>query len=116
MAAFLHCQMPVDSSQTTKLRVTPSAPGHIKDPAHHQQAGNTVRAIIPTKLGEQTHSNVESLVTNKHYSHLKEHVLFGLGFVDNPVNCVMNTSYLLVHMSTSLYPDSRYLDILRVLQ
>ncbi len=106
--------MPVDSTQTTQLRVTPNAPGHVKDPALHHQSG--AKGIVPTKLGDQTRGNLESLATNKHYAHVKEHVVYGLEFVDDFGHCIMNAQFLLVHLCTSLYPNSRFLDILRVIQ
>ena len=113
MAAFLHCQMPVDSRQTTLLRVQPNSPGHVKDPAPRQQTGG---AIAPTKQGNQTCTNLEALLTDKHYSSEREHSIYAVSFVSNPSNNIMNCVHLLVYLSTKLYPEARYLDLLRVLQ
>ena len=116
MAAFLYSQMPVDSTQTTKLRVTPNAPGHIKDPARQLQGTNHTGAIVPTKQGDQCLSSLESLLNNKHYANLKEYVFYSLAFLNDPRNCAMNSIQLLVYLSTSMYPEIRSLDILRVPQ
>ena len=119
MSAFLQCQMPVDLSQSTQLRVVPSAPGHVKDPI--RTAPNTTGVaipapIVPTKLGDQCCNSLESLMSNKHYAHLKDHAIYAVSFVGDVSNCVMNANQLLVHLSSTLYPDLRYLDQLRMLQ
>ena len=112
MAAFLHCQMPVDSRQTTLLRVVPNAPGHIKDLPRQQNP----TGIGATKQGHQTSAALEALLTDKHYAALREHATYAVNFVNNPSNCIVNCNYLLVYLSTILYPERRYLDLLRVLQ
>lgn len=112
MAAFLHCQMPVDSRQTTQLRVQPNAPGHVKD-IPPRQLGPA--SVIPTKQGNQTCATLEVVLTDKHYASLREHATFAVSFVNNPSNCITNCKYLLVYLSTILYPEARYLDLLRVL-
>ena len=116
MAAFLHCQMPVDSSQSTQLRVVPNAPGHVRDPTRNQPSPNLLTTIVPTKQGDQAFNCLESLLNNKHYAHLKEHISYSVSFVNNMNNNVMNSIQLLVHLCTSLYPDCRFLDVLRILQ
>jgi len=116
MAAFLHCQMPVDSNQSTQLRVVPNAPGHVKDPSRNQANLNPAFAIIPTKQGDQACNYLESLLNNKQYTHLKEHILYSINFVNNMNNSVMNSIHLLVHLCTTLYPECRFLDVLRTLQ
>ena len=109
--------MPVDGSQKTELRVVPNAPGHVKDPSRPTQKGSlTANTIVPTKLGDSSFHSLESLLTNKHYSHLKEKVSWCVGFVGDPANCVMSTDRLLVELCTSLYLNHRFLDILRVFQ
>ena len=112
MAAFLHCQMPVDGRQTTLLRVIPNAPGHVKDPPR-QQTGSPASA---TKQGNNTCATLEAVLSDKHYASLREHATYAVNFVNNPSNCIMNCTYLLVYLSTVLYPEARYLDQLRVLQ
>ena len=112
MAAFLHCQMPVDGRQTTILRVIPNAPGHVKDLPRQQNPSG----IGATKQGNHTIGTLESLLTDKHYAALREHATYAVNFVNNPSNCIVNCNYLLVYLSTVLYPECRYLDLLRVLQ
>ena len=112
MAAFLHCQMPVDNRQTTLLRVTPHAPGHVKD-HQRQQPGSFV---APTKQGNTTCANLEALLTDKHYIAWRDHANFAVNFVNNRSNTIVNCNYLLVYLSTTLYPEARYLDLLRVLR
>lgn len=116
LAAFLYCQMPVDRAQTTKLRVVPTDAGHIRDSPKFQQGGHTqLSHVLPTKLGEQTYASLESLLNNKHYSHLKEKILYAVSFINNSTNSVMNSTQLLVFLCTSLYPGCRFLDLIRVL-
>ena len=112
MAAFLHCQMPIDGKQTTLLRVAPNAPGHVKDPPRqHNPTG-----IGATKQGNHTCSALEALLADKHYAALREHTTYAVNFVNNPSNCIVNCNHLLVYLSTVLYPGRRFLDLLRVLQ
>ena len=112
MAAFLHCQMPVDNGQT-KLRVIPNAPGHVKESAKSQQSSSTI-SVLPTKLGDHSCNSLESLLNNKQYVHLKEHISYSVSFVNDASNCVMNSATLLVYLCTTLYPESRFLDLSRV--
>ena len=116
MAAFLYCQMPVDRSQTTNLRVVPNDSGHIRDSPKYQQGGSAqLSHILPTKLGEQTYASLESLLNNKHYSHLKEQVSYAVSFINDSTKSIMSSPQLLVFLCTSLFPDCRFLDLLRVL-
>ena len=110
--------MPVDSSQKTELRVVPNAPGHVKDPTRLQQQKSSGggATITPTKLGDSGLHGLESLASNKHYSHLKDKISWCVGFVCDMSNSVMNTDRFLVELCTSLYPDCRFLDVLRVVQ
>ena len=115
MATYLYCQMPVDSSQATQLRVIPNAPGHIKDPI--KPTSPSISASLPiahTKQGESAYTNLEHLMTNKNYSHLREHVIFTLDYLKDTTHNVMSCSQLLVHLCTAMYPDCRFLDLLRV--
>lgn len=109
--------MPVDSGQSTKLRVVPSAPGHVKDhfQAQNKDSKSSSSAIVPTKQGDQTYNSLESLLNNKQYSHLREQVSYTISFVNDTNNCVMNSVQLLVYLCNNLYPDCRFLDLLRVL-
>ena len=107
----------MDSSQATKLRVVPNAPGHVRDPARNQQSPRNqhlVSLIVPTKLGDQSFNSLESLLNNKHYAHLKEKISYAVSFVTDSNNCIMNSIQLFVYLCTSLYPDNRFLDVLRV--
>ena len=109
--------MPVDSSQKTQLRIVPSAPGHIKDPSRPTQRGSLQpNAITATKLADTSYNNLESLLVNKQYSFLKEKASWCVGFVGDPVNCILNVDQLLVELCTSLYPEYRFLDLTRVFQ
>lgn len=114
MAAFLFCQMPVDSSQSTLLRITPNAAGHIKDPNRNLLAA-TLQAA-PTKQAEQMANSLEGLLTNKNYSQLKEFISYSLVFLHDMNHSLMNSAELLVYLCTVLYPEERFLDALRVLQ
>ena len=114
MAAFLLCQMPVDTSQSTLLRITPSAAGHIKDPIRSQPGANLV--ATPTKQAEQVSNSLEGLLTNKNYSHLKEYISYSVVFLHDMNHNLMNTTELLVYLCTALFPDERFLDMLRILQ
>ena len=121
MAAFLFCQMPVDSGHSTKLRVTPNSPGHVKDPARVHQSGrshhsssSSSTSVVPTKLGDQSYNSLESLLNNKHYVHLREQISYSVSFLNDMNNCVMNSVQLLVYLCTMLYPECRFLDVLRV--
>ena len=109
MAAFLFCQMPVDSSQTTQLRLQPEALGHIKD---IPRSPATV-AIVPTKMGEQSYSSLEQLLSNKQYTAWKEVAAYSVSFINDANNTLVNAVDLLVHLCTAMFPDHRYLDVLR---
>ena len=109
MAAFLYCQMPVDSSQTTQLRLHPESPGHIKDTANTLPLG----AIVPTKMCEQSYNSLEQLLSNKQYTAWKELAVYSVSFINDSNNTLVNAVDLLVHLCTALFPEHRYLDILR---
>jgi hypothetical protein len=114
LAAFLYCQMPVDSSQKTQLRIIPHSPGHIKDSHRSTQKGSLLPGtVVATKLGDASFHSLEGLLTNKHYVHLKEKIVWCVGFVSDPSNCVTSADRLLVDLCTSLYPQYRFLDLLR---
>ena len=114
MAAFLLCQMPVDTSQSTLLRITPNAPGHIKDPIRSQPAANAL--ATPTKQAEQVANSLEGLLANKNYSQLKEYVSYSVVFLHDMNHSLMNSTELLVYLCTALYTNERFLDTLRILQ
>ena len=109
MAAFLFCQMPVDSYQTTQLRLQPDALGHIKDVPRNP----TAVTIVPTKMGEQSYSSLEQLLSNKQYTTWKELAMYSVSFVNDSNNTLLNAVDLLVHLCTALFPEHRYLDVLR---
>jgi hypothetical protein len=115
VAAFLYCQMPVDSAQKTWLRLLPSSPGHIKDPNRPTQRSHAQQphAIIATKLGDTTFHSLETLLTNKNYAHLKTKVAWCMEYVGDPGHCVLDTAQLLVDLCASHYPQYRFLDLLR---
>lgn len=114
MAAFLLCQMPVDTSQSTLPRITPNAPGHIKDPLRSQPGANLL--ATPTKQADQVANSLEGLLNNKNYSHLKEYVSYSLVFLHDLNHSLLNCAELLVYLCTALYPNERFLDTLRILQ
>ena len=64
---------------------------------------------------EQTLNNLEGLLTNKNYQHLKEHIIYSLEYLKNPSHCIMDCNKLLVHLCASNYEDYRFLDLLKVL-
>lgn len=101
--------MPVDSSQTTQLRLHPESPGHIKDIAKIPPLG----AVVPTKMGEQSYSSLEQLLSNKQYTVWKELSAYSVSFINDSNNSLVNAVDLLVHLCTALFPEHRYLDILR---
>ncbi len=117
MGTFLHCQMPVDQSQATQLRVTPNAPGHVRDTL--KSGSNTLTPLFttktPTKQAEQNLNALESLLTNKNYQHLKEHVIYSVDFLKDPGRCIMDCNKLLVHLCTYTFDGYRFLDLLKVL-
>ena len=106
LAAFICVQMPVDASHTTQLRLTPNAPGHIKE---HSKFG-----IVPTKQAEQTYASLESLLSNKQYAKLKEHVHGAFLFMNDCKKTLMNLMDLFIHLVASLYTEYRSLDLLRI--
>ena len=114
IATYLLCQMPVDTSQSTLPRITPNAPGHIKDHTRGHIAANHL--ATPTKLAEQVANSLEGLLTNKNYSHLKEYISYSVVYLHDTNHNLMNSPELLVYLCTALYPDERFLDTLRILQ
>lgn len=98
--------MPVDASHTTQLRLTPNAPGHIKE---HSKVG-----VVPTKQAEQTYTSLESLFNNKQYAKLKEHVHSAFMFMNDSNKTLMDVMDLFIHLVASLYTEYRSLDLLRI--
>jgi len=98
--------MPVDASHMTQLRLTPNAPGHIKE---HSKTG-----ITPTKQAEQAYASLESLLTNKQYAKLKEHVHGSSMFMSNSNKTLVDVMDLFIHLVASLYPDCRSLDMVQI--
>lgn len=98
--------MPVDASHTTQLRLTPNAPGHIKE---HPKA-----SITPTKQAEQTYASLESLLSSKQYAKLKEHVRGSYMFMSDSNKTLMDAMDLFIHLVASLYTDYRSLDLVRI--
>lgn len=115
MAAFIYCQMPINSSHVAQLRVVPNAPGFINDPVRPASTSvSSPVAIAATKQAEIAMSNLEHLMTNKNYACLREHVIFSLGFIRDASHGVMDCNQLLVQLCTDMYPSYRFLDLLRV--
>ncbi len=112
LGVFLQCQLPVDTSGQTQLRLTPNAPGHVKEGSKAVQS-TPVYTILTTKQNEQALQSLESLLSNKQYSHLTDHVTQAIGFVNDPKNCILNSLKLLVTLGVALYPEYRYLDVIR---
>ena len=109
--------MPVDSSQKTQLRLLPNAPGHVRDPNRPTQRGSTtiIYTVTATKLGDVNFHSLETLLSNRNYAHLKGKVQWCVEYVGDPVHCVLDIKKLLVDLCTGLYPQHRFLDLLRVL-
>ena len=115
LGVFLLCQMPVDSSGQVRLRTFPNSAGHIRDAVKQAASSATpTLAILPTKQSEQASQNLESLLGNSKYAHLSEQVTYAVEFLAGPDRCVTNSMQLLVWLSACLYPEHRYIDILRV--
>ena len=104
LGVFIQCQMPTDSSGQIQLRIVPNAAGHIKD---SDQLASTL------KQNEQAYQSLESLLTNKGYSSLSKDVTVALSFISDPANCFMSSLQLLMILTTSLYPEFRFLDLIR---
>ena len=98
--------MPVDTSHITQLRLTPNAPGHIKE---HSRGG-----VTPAKQAEQAYASLESLLSNKQYAKLKEHVHSAFLFMNDAGKTLMNVMDLFIHLVASLYTEYRSLDLLRI--
>ena len=104
--------MPMDSTHATIIRVSPNAPGHVKDPLRNQPGS----LVCATKQADQGCSGLEGLVSNKNYTSLKEYVIYSLEFVNDIKYSLFDTIQLLVYLVTNLYSDERCLDSLRVIQ
>ena len=98
--------MPVDALHTTQLRLTPNAPGHIRE---HPKSG-----ITPTKQAEQACTNLESLLNSKQYVKLREHVHGSTSFMNDSNKTLMDVMDLFIHLVASLYMEYRSLDLLRI--
>ena len=114
LSTHIYCQTPLDTNQTTILRVAPGSPGHIKDPYRNQPG--FVASAIPLKQADQAFNNFEALMNNKNYASLKENTSYALGFISDLNHTILNTVDLLVYLSVWLYPQDRFLDALRVVQ
>ena len=98
--------MPVDSSHTTQLRLTPNTAGHIKE--------YTKGGITPTKQAEQAYTSLELLLSNKQYAKLREHVQGSFMFMNDNNKTLMDVMDLFIHLVASLYTEYRSLDLLRI--
>lgn len=106
--------MPLDSSQSTILRVVPHAPGHVKDPLRYQPG--TSALVSATKQADQACAGLESLLSNKSYLNRRDYVTYSLEFVNDLQYTLLNTNELLVYLVSNMYPNECCLDALRVLQ
>jgi hypothetical protein len=107
--------MPVDNSGRVQLRTIRNAPGHIKDTAKQASASAMpIPAILPTKQAEQVSQGLESLLGNSKYALVSEQVTFAVEFLAGPDRCILDSMHLLVWLVAGLYPEYRYIDILRV--
>ncbi len=106
----------MDSSGQVKLRSLANAPGHIRDTAHSSSSSSSTptSSVSPTKLAEQASQGLEGLFSNSKYSHLTEQITYAVEFIAGPDRCVLNSLQLLVWLSANLYPQFRYIDLLRV--
>lgn len=115
LGVFLQCQMPVDLSGTVQLRLVPNAAGHVKEDSRRN---NTVPStpfysITPTKQNEQAFQSLETLHSAKEYCSLSESVNIAVNFVSNPAHSIPSCAHLLRLLTASLYPEYRFLDLLR---
>lgn len=106
--------MPVDSLGKVQLRTIPNSPGHIRDAAKQASSATPFSAILPTKQSEQASQSLESLLSNSKYAHLSEQVTYAVEFLAGPDRCIANCMQLLVWLAACLFPEQRYIDILRV--
>lgn len=120
MGVFLQCQMPVDMSGHVNIRTAPHAPGHVKEGSRTSTSSYSssvpTHTTFPTKQIEQALQGLESLLSNKHYAAHSEQVSLAVSFVVNPANSMLSSPQLLTLLSVHLYPELRYLDLLRVCQ
>lgn len=115
LGVFLQCQLPVDPNNQVHLRTVPNAPGHVKDAKPHPSSLVMAASyILPTKQAEQGLQSLEGLLNNKLYSQLGTFVTYAVEFVCSPNHTVLNSEQLLMWLSAALYPNLRYLDLLRV--
>lgn len=115
LGVFLLCQLPVDSSGQVQLRAIPNSPGHVRDTAKQASSFATpIPSILPTKQSEQASQSLESLLSNSKYTHLSEQVTYAVEFLAGRDRCVTNCMQLLVWLIACLFPEHRYIDILRV--
>lgn len=98
--------MPVDASHTTQLRLTPNAPGHIKE---YSKGG-----ITSTKQADQAYASLESLLGNRQYTKLKEHIHSTFMFMNDSNKTLLDVLDLFIHLVASLYMEYRSLDLLRI--
>ncbi|XP_019856290.1 PREDICTED: ectopic P granules protein 5 homolog [Amphimedon queenslandica] len=114
LATFIHTQLPLDTSQSVHPRLSPGAPGHIKDPMRYVTGFASV--AMATKQADQASASLESLLSNKSYLHLRDYISYSLDMI-NDLQCnLMNIQQLFVYLVINLYSSERSLDSLRVAQ
>lgn len=114
IGVFIQCQMPVDASGHVQLRTLPNALGHVKDAPGKSSSTLPASPINPTKQAEQAMQGLESLQNNKQYSHLIDQVVHSVQFLSDRNFTLQSCSQLLMWLGSQLYPEFRYLDVLRV--
>jgi len=107
--------MPVDLSGAVQLRLVPNAPGHVKEGSHRTTNSTTVPvySILPTKQNELALQTLDAMLTNKEYSSLTSSVTTSVNFACNPANPLTSCVQLLTVLAAALYPEYRFLDLLR---
>ena len=113
LSTFIQCQMPLDNAHSVILRVSPNAPGHIKDPNRYQQQ---TTLVTPSKQADQALAGLEGLLSNKNYLDKRDFITYSLEFVSDMRHSLFNILELFIYLVCGLYPTERSLDLLRVLR
>ena len=111
LAAFLAAQMPSDAS----LRLTADASGAIS--RRSSSASSPLQSSPPTcspsQQARQTFAHLESLRSRKEYTLLRETVDMAIESIASPQMSLRDTNMFLSRLVVALFPDVRYLEIIR---
>ncbi len=123
LAAFLSVQVPSE----TELRLQPTSDLQLSAKAQQvcDENGNTVFSFCSLQLSPknnlclslfrwmQTLGVLESMSSNKQYAELEDSVNKAVQFIRYPGHCLKDGARLLSLLANLLYPDLRYLHIIR---